>query len=292
MVTWTVFNGNETEWNEKLISLPFFSIYQSFQWGEIKKEDGWNVIRLIRLGHSTCTAQILYKRLPLKGAFFWCPGGILGENLDLDFNLLKKELGLLFFYFRCSFHQPDLKLEKIFSLGWKKPSYNLNSNQSMSIKIDVPEDEILKGMSSNWRHNVKRFDKKEIEVSRWLNPEPEALYEYYKKFESFKGISRQHTLDSIKGVVDKFKDNLVILRSLDSEGNLLALRGYVYLGDRALDWYAISTEGGRACYASHGILWRIFQDAKVRGVAVYDLSGVDPENNPGVYNFKKGTGAE
>ena len=32
-------------------------------------------------------------------------------------------------------------------------------------------------------------------------------------------------------------------------------------------------------------------ECKKIGVKNYDFSGIDPKNNPGVYNFKKGTGA-
>lgn len=31
---------------------------------------------------------------------------------------------------------------------------------------------------------------------------------------------------------------------------------------------------------------------RTKGVSRYDMSGVDPINNKGVYDFKKGTGAE
>jgi lipid II:glycine glycyltransferase (peptidoglycan interpeptide bridge formation enzyme) len=162
----------------------------------------------------------------------------------------------------------------------------------MAIQLDRPEDEILKEMSSNWRHNLKRFEKKQVKVEQWIDPSPEQLYKYYETFESLKKLGKQHSFSSIKGVIERFKKNLVILRALDEEGNLLALRGYLFIGSRALDWYAISTELGRNCYASYGVLWHILKDAKSKGVTYYDLSGVDPINNAGVYNYKKGTGAK
>lgn len=289
MVNWSIFKETEQNWNHTLVSLPFFSIYQSYQWGEIKKEDGWEVIRFAT---DNSIAQVFLKRLPFGGGFFWCPGGILGEKKNLNLNLFKKELGVRFFYFRCSFHQPDLNKAVIYSFGWKKSTFSINGNQSMAINIERDENDILKEMSSNWRHNLKRFEKKNINVVHWENPDPEVLFGYYEKFENFKGLKQQHSYASIKGVIEKFKNQLVILRASDEEGNLLALRGYIFLGKRALDWYAISTEQGRSCYASYGVLWRMLKNAKERGITTYDLSGVDPVNNAGVFNFKKGTGAE
>jgi lipid II:glycine glycyltransferase (peptidoglycan interpeptide bridge formation enzyme) len=290
MVKWEIFNGDSEQWNLQIRKMAFFSIYQSFEWGEIKKEDGWSVVRITTKNRDSC-AQIFYKRLPLKGIFFWCPGGILGQLKIIDMNVLKKHLQYLFYYFRISFHNYYLSIEELLKIGYKRPNFCLNSNQCMILDLSSSEEELLDQMTSNWRHNLKRFEKKEIEVLRWENPDPETLYNYYEQFEKMKGLPQQHSLNSITGVIKKFKDQLVILKAVNEKEELLALRGYLFVGKQALDWYAISTDHGRSCYASNGVFWRILQDAKKREITHYDLSGVDPINNPGVYNFKKGTGA-
>jgi lipid II:glycine glycyltransferase (peptidoglycan interpeptide bridge formation enzyme) len=291
MVEWQKFDDSQSEWNSLLAEMPFFSIYQSYEWGEIKKNDGWKIIRLVDQNKKSM-AQILYKKLPFNIFFFWCPGGVLGEELEVDFRYLKRELKFSFYYFRVSFHDFKLALDKIFKSNYTKPTYSLNSNQCMILNLSPSSEELLMAMSSNWRHNLKRFEKKKINVERWDRPNALELYEYYNKFEKMKGLSRQHSLNSIQGVIEKFQERLVILKASNENGELLALRGYLYMGDRALDWYAITTDLGRVFYASNGVCWLTLLDAKARGIKVYDFSGVDPVNNVGVYNFKKGTGAK
>ncbi len=294
MVKWSKFTGGALAWDQALAELSFFSLYQSYEWGEVKEQDGWQVERLWgasdKPSHYTM-AQILVKRLPLGGVFLWCPGGIMGTEATFDFSQLRKLLGYTFFYCRCSFHDPAKQVDDLKQRGWESPSFCLNSNLSMNLSLAPTEEELLSQMSSNWRHNLKRFVKKEVSVEKWLNPEPQVLFDYYQKFESMKGLRQQHSLASIKGVIEKFGEKLVIFRALDASGNLLGLRGYIYSAHRALDWYAISTEAGRSCYASYGLLWTVLRDAREKKVKVYDLSGVDPINNAGVYNFKKGSGA-
>ena len=47
----------------------------------------------------------------------------------------------------------------------------------------------------------------------------------------------------------------------------------------------------RKLYATHATLWALLDHCQRDGMVNYDLSGVDPVQNKGVYDFKHGTGA-
>ena len=47
----------------------------------------------------------------------------------------------------------------------------------------------------------------------------------------------------------------------------------------------------RKVYASHATLWAMLDHCSRLGLCDYDLSGVDPVGNKGVFDFKHGTGA-
>src|SRR5689334_11524597 len=53
------------------------SLLQSWQWGEFKRRQGWQVLRLVALdGREPCAAmQVLARVVPLAGAFFYAPEG-------------------------------------------------------------------------------------------------------------------------------------------------------------------------------------------------------------------------
>lgn len=294
MVTWNIFNESKNNWNGYLRTMPFFTIYQTYQWGEIKQDDGWLVVRIIGKNQSNeivGMAQILYKKLPFNIYFFWCPGGILGEYKSFILKILKKELNYFQCYFRVSFHDSTISSQELIRNGWKISKNTIGGNMSMLLDLRPGIEKLSSNLSSNWRHNVKRFSKKNLQIELWQEPDAEALYEYYRVFESFKGLSKQHSLESIKGILHLFKDKLIIYRCMNEEGELLALRGYIFEDNRSLDWFAISTEKGRSVYASYGTCWKVIEDATARGIEYYDFSGVDPVGNAGVYNFKRGTGA-
>ena len=44
--------------------------------------------------------------------------------------------------------------------------------------------------------------------------------------------------------------------------------------------------------ASHAVFMALVERCQEQGCSTYDLNGIDPANSMGVYNFKKGTGAE
>lgn len=293
MVKWEKFNLTSNDWNEKLINLTYFSIYQSYEWGEIKRKEGWSVVRFNDTSSKKDSmVQVLYKVMPLKIVVFWIPGGILSKNISFDFSKLAKEFGCIFYYVRVSFLDSELKENIIIKNGWKTPFKYLSNNLTMKLDLTTPEEEIFKNMSSNWRHNSKRFFKNGNYIEKWESPDAEELFELYKKFEKLKNLNQQHSLELIKGVVSNFKDDLVVYVAKNSNNELLALRGYIKKGITAFDWYAITTEKGRNAYASYGLCWFVIKNAKSLGLNLYDFSGVDPKNNCGVFNFKKGTGAK
>ena len=58
-----------------------------------------------------------------------------------------------------------------------------------------------------------------------------------------------------------------------------------------MDLLAAAGGEARKLYASHATLWELLDHCSRLGLHNYDLSGVDPTANKGVFDFKHGTGA-
>ncbi len=64
-----------------------------------------------------------------------------------------------------------------------------------------------------------------------------------------------------------------------------------YSGVEAMvDFLAASGEKAKNTYANYLLLWGLIERAKAIGLAGFDCGGIDPADNLGVYNFKKGLG--
>ena len=110
----------------------------------------------------------------------------------------------------------------------------------------------------------------------------------YKQIE---GVSLNRTTEDLQSAIDVFGDRLILVRSDDADGNALAIRGAICFGDTAWDYIAITTPAGRKTYASYAVFWALAESCFQLGMRQFDLGGIDPINNRGVYDFKKGTGA-
>ncbi len=83
----------------------------------------------------------------------------------------------------------------------------------------------------------------------------------------------------------------MLYRCDDENGELLSLLGCLLLGNKACALFWATNEKGRKLHASYAIFWALLQHCKGIGIASYDLAGIDPAANPGVYRFKRASGA-
>jgi lipid II:glycine glycyltransferase (peptidoglycan interpeptide bridge formation enzyme) len=106
----------------------------------------------------------------------------------------------------------------------------------------------------------------------------------------FKGFDPLIDERSIRHMLRVLDDRFMIAVAQDREGRIIAARGAGRLGSHGQDLFAATPEEGRRCYASYVTLWCLLEELRDIGVKTYDFGGIDPENNPGVYNFKRGAG--
>ncbi len=60
------------------------------------------------------------------------------------------------------------------------------------------------------------------------------------------------------------------------------------LGDSAIYLLGATSDDGLNAKGAYLLQWTLIQWLRESGVKWYDLGGIDPEGNPGVYSFKKG----
>ena len=64
------------------------------------------------------------------------------------------------------------------------------------------------------------------------------------------------------------------------------------LGESCIYLLGASSKEGNKNNASYLLQWHTIINAQAHGMKFYDLGGIDPDANPGVYHFKKGLGGE
>ena len=60
------------------------------------------------------------------------------------------------------------------------------------------------------------------------------------------------------------------------------------MADSAIYLLGATADDGLNAKGAYLLQWNLIQWLKTKGVRWYDLGGIDPEGNPGVYSFKRG----
>lgn len=299
MLSWRLWEGAAADWDDLQQQFSDYTIYQSHAWGEYKRLFGWQPLRLFAgdAGQVTSMAQVLVKRYPLGVGMAWSPGGPLGE-VDLwseHFRqAISSALEVKFLYCRISpmCEHFEYAASKLLAQGWQRTAAPLTTGLSLTYSTALSEEERLQQCSRNWRHNLRRSAKHSSNTYLWNHPDPDEIMEAYAAMQAHKQLRAQTSRKAISSKLATFAERCLVVRCDDPKGNLLALRGALVLGGKGWDTFAAATPAGRKVYASHAAFWELMKQCATRRVEWYDLGGVDLANNRGVYDFKKGMGAE
>ncbi|MGH3367429.1 MAG: lipid II:glycine glycyltransferase FemX [Nocardioidaceae bacterium] len=161
------------------------------------------------------------------------------------------------------------------------------------------EDDLLTGMNQLWRRNIKKAAKNGVEVTVGGAGDLTGFHRLYAETAHRDGFTPRP--------LSYFQRMFTALQAEDSdrirlylahhEGDLVAATTWVRVGEHAWYSYGASSTQKREVRGSNAVQWRMVQDARAAGAAVYDLRGITDtldENDPhmGLIQFKVGTGGE
>lgn len=297
MVKWQIFNDDYSTWDCWAVSFGA-SFYQSYAWGEFKRLSGWSPIRVFasNYDHVSVMASILVKDF---GPFSvcWVPGGPSGDldALGNEFqSFLKQCLNGRLVYIRLGFLETSSDRSKaaLEKNHWSASTVKMSSGRKMLYSLIEPEANRLKNASANWRHNLKRAGKHDLKLSLDENPDTEEVLRLYAEMGKLKNISMPYSAIELQALFEMCSGSLINVSCRNLDGQLMSFRSAAIFGSSALDFLAVTGLEGRKNYASHATLWALLNHCQKIGLTAYDMSGVDPEKNAGVFHFKKGAGAE
>lgn len=293
---------DESSWNDLLSEMEERTLYLSWNWGEYKKRKGWDVKRVAVQDEKTLSpvavAQIQQKKKFFTPKLILIQGGPVSRSdssltasqylpavvaaLDL------KKLDIIIF-------QPFQAITKELSIALMENGFvESRPKGSYTFNIDLrrTSDEIIGSMSHNWRHNLKRSGKKDLDV-RWVE------FDRDERMKAFRRLSDMYDHLTTRKGFDKAIEPLSFAELFADDPNVEMLevvyKGKVIAGrvgyqchSHMLDVLAASTEESKNTYASYLALWSLIMKAKDNSAKYFDCGGIDPDRNRGVFNFKKG----
>lgn len=188
----------------------------------------------------------------------------------------------------------DSTITSVFSAHACIPAaiHRMDGEYCWTLDLTKDEDALLSGMRKTTRYEIRRADKEGINI--FSTRDPKYLKEFFSLYES---TSTRHGFVPHTGIREEFelfaKKNQAVLYIGSFEGNVTAAAIILYYGNQAIYHHGASIQS--KVPASYRLQWEAIQDAKKRGMKVYNFWGIAPENSPkhpwrGITLFKKGFG--
>lgn len=177
-------------------------------------------------------------------------------------------------------------------LNEERFSLAANRARGRTILMDLNPslDDLKAGLTRHWGRELKRAEKKELEI---IHASDETSFnkfvDIYKEMVSRKKFAEPNDIQQfaqIQGrLPEAFKMKLLLSQS---QGKVVAGILCGAIGTNAVLLFAATSNAGMRTGGSYLLQWKFVELAKQLKLSTYDLNGINPEANPGTYEFKSG----
>ncbi len=164
------------------------------------------------------------------------------------------------------------------------------SGRTVVIDLTPSLDLLRKGLDKKWRNCLNSAERNGLEL---LEGSEDSLFEpflsVYRQMLARKRLGESSDIRSFRAMQamlpDRYKMNVIVALA---GGEPCAGAICSAIGRRGVYHFGGTADSGTRNKASYLVQWRAVAWLKERGCEEYDLHGINPEENPGVYAFKSG----
>ncbi len=290
---------NQTDWNQYLEEFSSKNIFQSYEWGELKKKEDWDVLRILitRKLKPILLAQVLVKKV-FGFKIAWCPGGpvLQTESSEVLESSLRKFREKIFaekiFNLRCNPYIKNTDDNKKVFEQFSRPEYTLTSSKTILLEIRSGQ-EFLDSIRKKHRYYIKQAQKHTIDWEILSGSEAsESFLQIYEKMIKDKKLNYELIdIESFSKLLGNTKDGepRVFCLAGVKEGVPIAACIISLLSDQAFYHYAASTDQAREMSASYEMIYQLMNKLSAIGIRKLDFGGIsDDDSSEGVDFFKSG----
>ncbi len=299
----------EAEWSELLPRFDDASLYQTWSYGAVCwGENQLSHLLLEHEGQAVALAQVRIVRVPVlgKGIAYvrWGPvcrrnGGPFQQEVFRQAILALKaeyvERRGLMLRIIPNVYSGEPFVEVVGSVLEKegfRPDSSAHCYRTMRVDLSQSPDDLRKGLHQRWRNYLKNAEKSGYTV---VEGDTEELYNEFlvlydqmmarKQFDTTVDVREFKRLQH--GLPAHLKMHVLLCKR---DGRTLNALVVSHVAESAIYLLAATGDEGLKERGAHLLQWRAIEWLKGRGCRWYDLGGINPDRNPGVYQFKSGIG--
>lgn len=279
-------------WNNFVSSQKHSQFLQSWEWGELRKQEDQDILRLAVADDNSAIQAVCFliiHKLPLNLSYFYSPRGpIIKDGLNKEseksaWETLIKEVENIFESRGAIFWRAEpIKLPTEDFLSKQSIVFNIGlSSQSTQPKstiiLDLTKDEndLFSCIDKKTRYDIRIAQEKGVKIKIINNPCDSELDLFWNLFlettarNAFKPHFKQHYVNVLKFLTTK-------LFLAEYQEKVIAASIIVYFGDSVFYLFSASSDKYREARPSHLIQWEVIKDAKNNGFKFYDFWGIAP----------------
>lgn len=291
------------EWDSYLAEFDDASIYQTSAYGAAR----WGEKRLRRLvlengEGSIGIAQVAVVSLPvIRVGIAYVPWGPLwerkGSSPELErfrsiLRALKEEYvfkrGLLLRIAPPVSEEegPEI-LEMLIDEGF---THFASGYRTLLLDLSPDLQTLRKQLDQKWRNQLNRAEKNELTLHEGSGDDIyDVFFELYRQMLDRKQFRTNVDVEVFRAVQKALPEpQKMRILVCKSEGKPIAAMVGSCIGNRGIYLLGASSNDGNQKKGSYLLQWRMIEWLKEQGCRRYDLGGIDPVGNPGVYHFKCG----
>jgi lipid II:glycine glycyltransferase (peptidoglycan interpeptide bridge formation enzyme) len=295
------------EWAQMLDPFDDANIYQTAAYGAVRwGEKNLSRIVLKRDGEVAGMAQVrIIRPTPLKFGMAYLRWGPLWERRGMpldpevpsrlvqaieDEYLGKRKLFLRVLPNAFVGSSRAEAMQAAFCRFTAEPLDASNTYRTFLVDLAPTLEQLRIGLDPKWRNKLCGAEKKNLTVLAGNGGDE------YRTFQQMYDQMRRRKVFETTVDVDEFgriQEALVEsqrMRILICKENGIPVAGLVasVMGDSAIYLLGATSDDGLKSKGAYLLHWTLIHWLKENGIRWYDLGGIDPEGNPGVYAFKRG----
>jgi len=299
--------ATSVEWSEMLDLFDDANIYQSAAYGEVHwGEKNLSRIVLKQDGEVRGMAQLrIVRPIPLKFGMAYLRWGPLWERRGLPFDsevpvllaraiedeyLTKRKLFLRILPNAFEGTSRAKMMREAFSRFTAEPLNAENTYRTFVLDLTASLDELRKGLDKKWRNQLTRSEKNQLEVVVGTGGDDyQTFCKIYYQMRMRKSFETTVSVEEF-GKIQENLPEAQRMRILICKDKGVPVAGLVAsaMGDSAIYLLGATNDDGLTSKGAYLLQWTLIRWLKDRGAKLYDLGGIDPDGNPGVYHFKSG----
>jgi len=299
--------STSAEWSQMLDFFDDANLYQTWAYGLVRwGRKSLSHLVLKRAGEVLGIAQVRVVRpTPFKFGMAYLRWGPLferrGRPIDSDVAagmaqaleqeyVCKRKLFLKILPNAFAGSARAAAIQAAFSGFTQEPLVAENTYRTFVLDLSPSLEELRKRLDKKWRNQLSNAEKNGLKVMAGTgNQEYENFSIIYKEMRKRKTFETTVDVDEFAHIQRELPE-AQRMQVLICEDKGVPVAGIVAsaMGDSAIYLLGATGDHGLKSKGAYLLQWTLIKWLKDHGIRSYDLGGIDPQLNPGVYHFKEG----